>query len=27
MDYEDSNSDFDDYFSNLLYRVDLKTPL
>jgi hypothetical protein len=27
MDYEGSSSDFDDYFSNLLYRVDLKTPL
>jgi hypothetical protein len=27
LDYEGSSSDFDDYFSNLLYRVDLKTPL
>lgn len=27
LDYEDSDSDFNDYFSNLLYRVDLKTPL
>jgi hypothetical protein len=27
LDYEGSDSDFDDYFSNLLYRVDLKTPL
>ena len=27
LDYEDSDSDFNDYFSNLLYRVDIKTPL
>jgi hypothetical protein len=27
LDYEGSSSDFDDYFSKLLYRIDKKTPL